>query len=57
MPFALAMYTRRSGVAEGWWPCWTERAKAALPGALTITTPSTPAVRRPALRSVTRRTL
>lgn len=52
------MYTRLTGWAAtvGAWRR-TRSAKAAFPGALTTTLPSTPAVLRPAFTSVTRRTL
>ena len=57
-PFALATYTRLTGLGAHW-PLWicTEAAKKAFPGAVTTTAPSTPAVLRPALSPVTRRTL
>ena len=57
-PFAFSMYTRLTGRAVGAASWWRNRsARAAFPGAVTTTTLSTPAVWRPALSSVTRRTL
>jgi hypothetical protein len=52
------MYTRLTGKAlngSAW--CWILSASLALASGVSATSPSTPAVRRPALRSVTRRTL
>jgi hypothetical protein len=52
------MYTRLTGMAvNGSKPCWILSAKRILASGLNTTSPSTPAVKRPALRSVTRRTL
>ena len=54
----LGMYTRLTGRAlngSAW--CWILSANLALASGVSTTLPSTPAVRRPALRSVTRRTL
>ena len=54
----LGMYTRLTGRAlngSAW--CWILSASLALASGVSTTSPSTPAVRRPALRSVTRRTL
>jgi hypothetical protein len=57
-PFAFAMYTRLTGwAATGLVRRRTRSANAALPGAVTTTLPSTPAVLRPAFTSVSRRTL
>src|SRR6266487_6320789 len=52
------MNTRRTGIGvhEPWW-CCTQSARLALSWGVSATCPSTPAVRRPALTSVTRRTL
>ena len=56
-PLALGMNTRRTGIGvhEPWW-CCTQSARLALSSGVSATCPSTPAVRRPALTSVTRRT-
>jgi hypothetical protein len=52
------MNTRLTGMAlNGSRECCTRSASFILASALSTTSPSTPAVRRPALRSVTRRTL
>ena len=52
------MYTRLSGWAlNGSEECCTLSANAILASGVSTTSPSTPAVKRPALRSVTRRTL
>jgi hypothetical protein len=54
----LGMYTRLAGRAlNGSAPCCTLSASFILASGVSTTSPSTPAVRRPALRSVTRRTL
>jgi len=54
----LGMYTRLTGSAtNGSVLCCTRSTKRILASGLSATSPSTPAVRRPALRSVTRRTL
>jgi hypothetical protein len=54
----LGMYTRLTGRAlNGSAFCCTLPASFALASGVSTTSPSTPAVRRPALRSVTRRTL
>ena len=55
---ALGMYTRLTGRALNGSVVWcTLSASLALASGVSTTSPSTPAVRRPALRSVTRRTL
>jgi hypothetical protein len=52
------MYTRLTGQAlNGSLECCTLSASSSLASGVSTTSPSTPAVRRPALRSVTRRTL
>ena len=52
------MYTRLTGWAlNGSMPCCIPPASWILASGLSTTSPSTPAVKRPALRSVTRRTL
>src|SRR6516162_3009668 len=52
------MYTRLTGIAlNGSVPCWILSTNCILASGVSTTSPSTPAVRRPALRSVTRRTL
>ena len=57
LPF-FGMYTRLTGRAlNGSLFCCTLEAKSALALRVSTTSPSTPAVKRPALRSVTRRTL
>lgn len=54
----LGMYTRLTGMAlNGSAECCTLWASVSLASGESTTSPSTPAVRRPALRSVTRRTL
>ena len=54
----LGMYTRLTGSAlNGSRECCTLKTNSALAFGVSATSPSTPAVRRPALRSVTRRTL
>ena len=54
----LGMYTRLTGMALNGSAFWcTLSASLALASGVSTTSPSTPAVRRPALRSVTRRTL
>ena len=54
----FGMYTRLTGRAlNGSAPCWILSANCILASRVSTTSPSTPAVRRPALRSVTRRTL
>lgn len=58
MPPALGIYTRLTGWAlNGSAGCCTLSTSASLASGESTTSPSTPAVRRPALRSVTRRTL
>jgi hypothetical protein len=55
---ALGMYTRLTGMALNDSVIWcTLSASLALASGVSTTSPSTPAVRRPALRSATRRTL
>jgi group II intron reverse transcriptase/maturase len=55
---ALGIYTRLTGLALNGSAIWcTLSASLALASGVSTTSPSTPAVRRPALRSVTRRTL
>jgi hypothetical protein len=54
----FGMYTRLTGSAlNGSALCWTLSTNCILASGVSATSPSTPAVRRPALRSVTRRTL
>jgi hypothetical protein len=54
----FGMYTRLTGWAlNGSAACCTLSASFALASGVSTTSPSTPAVKRPALRSVTRRTL
>ena len=54
----FGMYTRLTGWAlNGSVWCCTLSASCILASGVSTTSPSTPAVRRPALRSVTRRTL
>ena len=54
----FGMYTRLTGWAvNDSMSCCTRSAKSALASGVSTTSPSTPAVKRPALRSVTRRTL
>jgi len=54
----LGMYTRLTGWAlNGSVFCWILSTSFSLASGVSTTSPSTPAVKRPALRSVTRRTL
>jgi hypothetical protein len=54
----FGMYTRLTGMAlSGSVFCCTLSTSCILASGVSTTSPSTPAVRRPALRSVTRRTL
>jgi len=57
-PLLLGTYTRRTGRGDhAAAPCWTQSASSAFSQLASTTRPSTPAVRQPALISVTRRTL
>ena len=58
LPPGFGMYTRLTGIAlNGSVLCCTLSTSCILASGVSTTSPSTPAVRRPALRSVTRRTL